>query len=253
MSPGEFGIALERLRGRALCLYFHVMGEPLLHPEIGLLLEMAGASGFPVNLTTNGTLLGTAGEGLLGKPALRQLNVSLHSRSELGADSEYLDGVLSFVNELRSKNKTIIALRLWNRRDGMQDGNTALIIDRLAREFGCDRKNLDSMGDNRGVKLAEGVYLNLSAQFTWPSLDCEEIGSKGFCMGLRDQVGILCDGTVVPCCLDGGGELALGNIFIQSLEEISATPRATAIYDGFSRREAVEELCRRCGYRQRFD
>ena len=28
--------------------------------------------------------------------------------------------------------------------------------------------------------------------------------------------------------------------------------RATALVDGFSRREAVEELCRKCGFRQKF-
>ena len=71
-------------------------------------------------------------------------------------------------------------------------------------------------------------------------------------MGLRDQVGVLLDGTVVPCCLDHEGDIPLGNLYRQTMEEILNGPRAREIYDGFSRRRAVEELCRRCGYARRF-
>lgn len=127
------------------------------------------------------------------------------------------------------------------------------IIGRLAVEYELDNAALDKLsGKSRGVKLADGVYLNNSAQFQWPDSALPEIGEKGFCMGLRDQIGILCDGTVVPCCLDGGGVIALGNIFMQPLDEILTSTRAEAIYQGFSNRLAVEELCRKCGYRQRF-
>uniref|UniRef100_UPI0034A1CF04 SPASM domain-containing protein n=2 Tax=Clostridiaceae TaxID=31979 RepID=UPI0034A1CF04 len=77
------------------------------------------------------------------------------------------------------------------------------------------------------------------------------ISEDVFCHGLRDQIGILLDGTVVPCCLDSEGKIPLGNIFEQSLEEIITSKRARNIYDGFSRRRAVEDLCKRCGYAKR--
>ncbi|MBQ2035901.1 MAG: SPASM domain-containing protein, partial [Peptococcaceae bacterium] len=67
-----------------------------------------------------------------------------------------------------------------------------------------------------------------------------------------DQLGVLCDGTVVPCCLDHDGDLALGNLFNQTMDEILESPRAQAIYHGFSNRQMVEPLCRRCGYARRF-
>ena len=73
-----------------------------------------------------------------------------------------------------------------------------------------------------------------------------------FCMGLRDHVGVLFDGTVVPCCLDADGAIPLGNLFTEELEEILSSPKARAVYDGFSRGRAVNELCRRCGYAERF-
>ena len=38
----------------------------------------------------------------------------------------------------------------------------------------------------------------------------------------------------------------------QTMDEIVNSPRAKAIYEGFSHREAAEELCRKCGYARRF-
>ena len=58
--------------------------------------------------------------------------------------------------------------------------------------------------------------------------------------------------SVVPCCLDHEGDIALGNLFEQSLEEILDSPRARAVYEGFRNRRASEELCRKCGYARRF-
>ena len=63
---------------------------------------------------------------------------------------------------------------------------------------------------------------------------------------------MLCDGTVVPCCLDAEGTLALGNLFDTPLDEILASPRARAIYENFTNRRAIEPLCLRCDYARRF-
>ena len=57
---------------------------------------------------------------------------------------------------------------------------------------------------------------------------------------------------MVPYCLDHEGDLALGNLFEEDLDAILASPRAKAIYDGFSKKQATEALCRRCGYAARF-
>ena len=63
---------------------------------------------------------------------------------------------------------------------------------------------------------------------------------------------MLVDGTVVPCCLDHEGDIPLGNLFDTSMEEILASPRARALYEGFSRGKPPEALCRRCGFAERF-
>ena len=96
------------------------------------------------------------------------------------------------------------------------------------------------------------LHLEYGDRFDWPDMNAPLGDSNVFCYGLRDQIGILCDGTVVPCCLDCEGDIALGNIFEDSMDNILSTKRVKDIYDGFSQKRAVEELCRRCGYARRF-
>ena len=103
-----------------------------------------------------------------------------------------------------------------------------------------------------GERIANNIYLEYGEKFDWPDLTLPDGNPQGFCYGLRDQLGVLCDGTVVPCCLDSDGNLALGNLFLQTLDDILQSPRAQAIYQGFSNRQAVEPLCQRCGYARRF-
>ena len=105
------------------------------------------------------------------------------------------------------------------------------------------------MQSRSGWTIAENIFIEYGRMFEWPEGEKSENGEQeAFCYALRNQVGVLVDGTVVPCCLDSAGALALGNLFEQSLDEVLASPRAKAIYDGFTQHRAVEPLCRRCGY-----
>jgi len=71
-----------------------------------------------------------------------------------------------------------------------------------------------------GYKLKEYVFLEWGERFEWPDERAEECGGDHSCYGLRDQIGVLSDGTVVPCCLDADGAIDLGNIFTDSITDI---------------------------------
>ena len=227
-------------------LYFHLLGEPLLHPELGALLRIAGELGFACMITTNGTLLPERGELLLTAERLRKVSISLQSfEANPGGELEgYLSGCLAFARKAAEKG-VFCELRLWN-RGGLETLNPA-IRERLEACFPLPWEK-----SRNGWKLAERIWLDPGERFDWPDLDAPDRGERCFCYGLRNQIGVLCDGTVVPCCLDHEGDIPLGNLFTQELDEILASPRARAIYEGFSQRRAVEELCRRCGYRTKF-
>ena len=246
MTPEEFALLAPKLRPYTEFVYFHLMGEPLCHPQLGEFLEIAHRHGFRVILTTNGTLLSHQQALLLRAPALHKINISLHAfeANDLAVPFEtYLADCFAFAKA--AKGEKLVVYRLWNQ--GGADEKNAQILTALHDAF-----PEPWVTERQGIRLAHRTYLEHGDKFDWPDLTAPEGSNRVFCYGLRDQLGVLCDGTVVPCCLDHEGDLALGNLFTQELSEILSSPRAKAIYDGFSRKEAAEELCRKCGYARRF-
>ncbi|WP_127579394.1 radical SAM/SPASM domain-containing protein [Paenibacillus koleovorans] len=253
-----FNHILDEIRPHTKHIYLHVKGEPLLHPRIDELLDASHEKGFKVNITTNGTLIRKNRDKLLGKSAIRQMNFSLHSfDGHIGSENRegYLADILSFVQD-EAFAHVLFSFRLWNlTRDNAtnlerQRNRETLAI--LEEAFNLDYRIEEKVMPGSGVKIASNVYLNQDHEFQWPSLQAPEDDGKGFCHALRSHAAILVDGTVVPCCLDGEGVINLGNVHQTPFSQIVEGERANHLVYGFSRREAVEELCRKCGYRQRF-
>lgn len=246
MTEEEFSSLLPKLRPYTDFLYFHLMGEPLCHPKLGRFLELAHAAGFKVILTTNGTLLHERQALLLASAGLHKVNISLHAFEANDFDvpfEEYLRRCFEFGKA--AEGKVLVSYRLWNSggADALNDQIQRALKQYFPQEWVQER---------RGIRIGNRIYLEHGDKFDWPDMSSADGGPQVFCYGLRDQIGILCDGTVVPCCLDHEGNLALGNLFSQDLAEILENPRAKAIYEGFSNRTAAEPLCRRCGYARRF-
>lgn len=255
----DFNKILDDIKPHTDYIYFHVKGEPLLHPKIDQLLDLSYEKGFKVNITTNGTLIHKAAPKLLGKPALRQMNFSLHSfDGHAGSENRegYLREIFNFVREATALSDLIVSFRLWNlTRDNVENhirSRNRATLGLIEEEFKLDYRIEEKVVPGSGVKIAERIYLNQDVEFDWPDLKAEEDDGRGFCHALRNQAGILVDGTVIPCCLDGEGVINLGNVYDKPFSEIVEGERANRLYEGFSRREAVEELCRKCGYRRRF-
>ena len=246
MTREEFTRALELLKPWTDYLYFHLMGEPLCHPDLEQFLSIAGDYGFKVILTTNGTLLKARQDILLNATALHKINISLHAfeANDLAVPfSRYLQESVVFAKAMEG-NK-IVCLRLWNH--GGEDGKNQEILDALESVF-----PKPWVQERNGLRLGNKVYLEHGDKFDWPDLSASDDTPPTFCYGLRDQLGVLCDGSVVPCCLDHNGDLVLGNLFKQPLEEILNSPMAKDIFNGFSQGIATQELCRKCGYAKRF-
>ncbi|SFL07905.1 radical SAM additional 4Fe4S-binding SPASM domain-containing protein [Paenibacillus sp. 1_12] len=254
-----FTKTLDEIKPHTDYIYFHVKGEPLLHPKIDELLDLSHERGFKVNITTNGTLITKNKHKILAKPALRQMNFSLHSFDghEGSTNKEaYIMNILDFVKEAVATTPLLVSLRLWNldtdNTTNAERSRNREILAMIENAFDLDFKIEEKFERGSGLKIAKQIYLNQDHEFQWPDLKEAEDEGKGFCHALRNQAAILVDGTVVPCCLDGEGVINLGNIHQTPFSEIVEGERANNLYNGFSRREVVEELCRKCGYRQRF-
>lgn len=243
ITAEEFEKGAKRLRGFADYLYFHLMGEPLLHPLLGEFLEKAHLLGFRVILTTNGTLLKKRENVLLSAKALHKVSISLHAyeANKMGLSiEEYLSQCFEFCKSASNKG-IITVMRLWNL--GGEDTKNSFILKKMHEAFSGEWKEIYS-----GYKMADRVFLEWGERFDWPDAEGEELGSDHTCYGLRDQIGVLCDGTVVPCCLDADGAIPLGNIFKEELSDILSRERAVKLKESLERRHVSEALCRRCGY-----
>ena len=87
MNTEEFTLILDKLTDQTGYLYYHLMGEPLTHPQLPEFIKLAGERGYKSIITTNGTLLKKRGEELLAA-GVHKVNISLHS-FEKGADKDY--------------------------------------------------------------------------------------------------------------------------------------------------------------------
>jgi len=243
VTEAEFIRAVSELKKVVNYLYFHVMGEPLLHPELEKFLSIAGEMGLRVILTTNGTLLPKKRGILLAAPSLHKVSVSLHSyevnRLNLPL-TDYLTGCFDFCRDA-AECGIISVMRLWNA--GGADALNADILTAMHAAFPGEWRETYS-----GFKLRDKLFLEWGEKFEWPDEDAEYCGNTHSCYGLRDQIGILSDGTAVPCCLDADGAIPLGNLYSQPIEEILTCPRAVKLKKSFENRRIEESLCQRCGY-----
>ena len=245
MSLEAFQTILNELQGKTQYIYYHLMGEPLLHPELPLFLKTAKDKGFHSMITTNGTLIEKFGDAIL-KAGVHKVNISVHSleNADESVFAAYMNRVVDFAKKADALG-VIIVFRLWNSGydNGLNDRVMLFLKNQLPGEW---REN------SRGVKIRNKLFLEWGDRFIWPDKEATMYDKNVFCYGMRDHFGILCDGTVVPCCLDSDGVVALGNLFQTPLDDILSSLRAQAIKKGFECRTASEELCRRCGYAQRW-
>ena len=234
-------------------VYLHLMGEPLLHPRLDEILNIANENGLKVGITTNGTLIKKVLPTLeKNADKIYKISVSLHSFEANGGVNveEYLKSCVDSVRAL-GKLGVISVLRLWN-LEGLSESTiknkeNGHILNLLHNEF-----NGEWSKSRGGTKIGDSVYLEFGERFDWPDYNATDYGEYGFCHALNDHVGILLDGTVVPCCLDGDGQIPLGNVYCDDLLEILNGKTAKTMLDGFAKNKLVHPLCRHCGFARKF-
>lgn len=234
MDFDEFKLILDRIKEHANYLYFHILGEPLMHPNINEFIDYA-SSNFKINITTNGYLINR----IKNNKNIRQLNISLHSFDEKYSISldKYMNNIFDTIDNL---DNTYIQLRFW-----VNNKNSKDIIDMINKRYNI---NIDLNNVKNNTRLKDNIFISISEYFDWPSLDNKFYSEEGKCYALKDHIGILVDGTVVPCCLDSLGNINLGNIFNQELNDIINKDRYQTMINNFKNNKKCEELCKRCNF-----
>lgn len=234
MNINDFKIILDKIKDYTNYVYFHLMGEPLMHPEINTLINIASLD-FKVNITTNGYMI----DRIKNNKNIRQVNISLQSFDSKNNISlnEYMLNIFKSVDNLLESG-TIVNYRLWVFKDINKE-----IIEKIEKYY--------NVKINGNTKIKERLFIDFSDSFIWPDINNSYYNEEGSCLGLIKQLGILVDGSVVPCCLDYNGNLTLGNIFKDNLEEILESSLAKEMVAGFRENKKVEEMCRHCNFYQK--
>lgn len=244
LSLSEFEQLAEKIRPHTDFLYFHLMGEPLLHPELERFFEISEKLGFKVIITTNGSLLKKVSDILLRASALFKVSISLHSfEANSGIDeAQYFSDCFDFADKASSKG-IITVFRLWN--DGGLDSMNERIINSLKNRFDGEWES-----NTKGIRIRKKLFIENGERFEWP-LHSEIYSENISCYGMKDHIGVLCDGSVVPCCMDYDGNASLGNLFENSLDEILSGEKAVSFKEKLNAGLAPCEMCRTCGFAQK--
>lgn len=267
MSVEKFGIIAKKVVGVGRIYTFHLLGDPLVLPNLKDFIKLANAHKMTLELTTSGFYMSEKNaQLLLESENIRQINLSLMAflaQKKLNLN-EYFVPILRFLRlHLAQNSQSFVNLRLWNLGANFTPPfeNNA-IYSLLEREF--NTKIQKNAPKNR---LENRIILHQSELFCWAGTKADDLRVqkefansqgernapkvpcvKGSCHALRKQIGVLSDGTVVPCCMDTSGVMGLGNLFTQELSEILANKRAVAMKKGFERGEFTEKLCQQCEF-----
>jgi len=250
MSLEKFEEVIKKIHKYTRLVCLHVKGEPLLHKEFKDILGILEKYNLKSNITTNGTLIKEKLEVIKNSKAVRQINFSIHSsiqNENLG--DRYLQNIFESVEELKD---TIISYRLWNMKNIKENEINLEIIKEIENYYNI--QNLKQrLTEKEFFKIKENIFINQDTEFTWPDINKEIIIEKGRCLALKEQVAILVDGTVVPCCLDNNGDIPLGNIFKESMEDILNKPKSITIKKNFENGIITCNLCKTCGFLERLE
>ena len=232
MSIKEFETILDKIKGYTEYVYLHVLGEPLLHPDVLKMIDLANIKGYKVNITTNGYLFNK----IYKNNNIRQINISLHSYIDNKGKTleEYMNDIFNYVNNL---DNTYISYRLWVNSKYKRE-----IIDILNKEY-----NSNCSLEDKKYKFKDNIFLEVDKEFIWP-INSNNYKEVGTCYALRDHIGILSNGDIVPCCLDGDGKIVLGNIFKDNMDSIINSSRYQRMLKGFKNNKKIEELCKKCNF-----
>lgn len=227
-------------------VYLHIKGEPLIHPELDKILNLCQKYHKKVNITTNGTLLKEK-QHELNHPSVRQINISLHSENQ---KEKYLEDIFQTVDNLNDK---IVVYRFWTMKNNKLDKKSTKIVEKIRNYYHLSPKIVNKIKNENHINIRDNLYIDKANKFVWPNLENDYVNERGFCYALKNQLAILVDGTVVPCCLDNNGVINLGNIYQNTLEEIINSDKYQEIKKGFLNRKVTEELCKHCSFKERLE
>ncbi len=247
MSLLEFELVINKIKKYTDYIYLHVKGEPLLYSNLDSLLSICDNTNIKVNITTNGVFLKEKLSVLINHFCIRQINISLHSENN---KKNYFLDVFSSGKILSTK--MFISYRIWDLKEYKLNKKSTEIVNKIIEFYNLSPVIVDKLYNDKNIKIASNTFVNKENIFTWPDVD-NDILVDGFCYGLKTHIAILSNGDIVPCCLDANGEIKLGNIFEDSLDDVLNGDIYKSLLKSFKDNKAIHPLCKSCNFKNRFN
>ncbi len=254
ISLHTFDLVLQQVKKYTNIITFHVFGDPLVLTNLSSYLDIALKYNLKVELTTTGYYLNKFDLDVFLHDAIKQINFSLNSfnKNEMKMTlKQYMKPMIEISKNKINKNKNMfINFRLWNLDlKKSEDEFNKQVYTILEKQFSI---KINKNKTDEPIRLDKKVLINFDDYFVWPSLSSNH-SSNNTCYGLKSHFAILASLKVVPCCLDSYGCIDLGNLNNNTLSEILQNKRTTDIITGFKNNIAVEQLCQKCEYKNRFE
>lgn len=263
---------LTELGREKLCstVFFHLLGEPLLHREVFEAIAYANSLDLSVSLYTNAALLDSTravsllqslkkGRVVISLQDVDPLSFKERSRNRIPWE-QYQEQIQAFV-EMAARQEYGIPVQIHCMVDILGLGWNVIGI---LREQNRVRRYYESwFKDGRHPRInifnPGGVYplpdgnatLYIKHKGTWDNMyipDTMEVVPRdtGYCQLMTDTFAVLSNGVCTYCCCDYEGVLNLGNANDQTLREIYFGAKATRIREEGRRGKMVENRCRVC-------
>lgn len=180
-------------------------GEPLLHPQLGVIIQLIKGTGVKVGLSTNGTLLTTKLQEVL---QLDFITISVDSitnyegiRKGAQGVSELFDAIFTLIKAKKLFNQTTPAIDLQ-------------LIELPGWEVQKEKVKEIFSHEDVNIRTVNDCFLTL-----FDKADQLPVNDK-ICLNPWLSVSIQTDGTVSACCFSFWKDIVFGNVKENTLEEI---------------------------------
>jgi len=265
-------------------VYFHLMGEPLLHPKVFDFMKYTFNNGFKIILVSNISSIRTRRMEI--RSILQYVNylvISLQSfdeesfkekKTEKISFEEYIDLIKNVISTKYANNfKVRISIQIienskvkfknYLRDIRLLSNNSELkqFMDKyftsffktIANKYQLNHKPMEAQKlnyKNFYYQPFDNVSISTRAVTTWANNMNESNKIRpaivGKCDALHKQIGILANGEVVPCCLDYDGNIVLGNCQVDPLTEIMNSGQYQKLKEGFKKGRLYHSYCKKC-------
>ena len=254
-------------------LYFHLLGEPLLHPDIYEIVECASKRIPRAILFTNGSLLTNNNIESIFDVCPYELMISMQLIDEqsfrLRCSSmswdQYVSGIRNAVQyKLTHNTPTLLRISVGMRKEdsihphddyfphvstsGLRANMLELFSDIPILDSQQVQKILDSteIPFKGGPKLASGASVTVKPMGNWRRIYRDEKVEKGYCPHVGKEFGILSNGNIVFCHLDYDGKTTFANVRDGELESIMQNSEIQQEIVQFCTEGIVPKGCQHC-------